>query len=166
MTTDRARWAEVAIDAAAHDDETSLLRAVEEEVRRHAAAAQGRLLAVRVVLAGTTRLHTRLMADPERLRDQVEAAAQRCADDVWLERLRIDTATPRPAPARNRIGQSPISPAMLDGCEADADLRARVADLIAAVTARLPGGMAGEGGGGARCRIDSRRSARAYARPH
>ena len=42
VVTDSARWAEVFVDATPHDDETSLLRAVEAEVRPHAAAAAGR----------------------------------------------------------------------------------------------------------------------------
>ena len=41
VVTDYARWAEVVVDATPHSDETSLLRAVEAEVRPHAEAAAG-----------------------------------------------------------------------------------------------------------------------------
>ena len=54
VVTDCARWAEVYVDASPHEDQTALLRAVETELRPHAAAAAGRLLAVRVVLTGAT----------------------------------------------------------------------------------------------------------------
>ena len=116
--TDAARWAEVVVDATPHSDETSLLRAVEAEVRPHAEAAEGRLLAVRVVLTGATALHARFIADRERLRDEVEAAAQRCADDVWLERLRIDTAEPQRPPRDAALAEIDLA-AALEECVAD-----------------------------------------------
>lgn len=141
VVTDYARWAEVLVDASPHNDETGLLRAVEAELQPHAAAAGGRLLAVRVVLTGATRLHLRLVANREHLRDEVEAAAQRCAADVWLERLRIDTTEPQRSARDAALGEIDLA-AALQNCEAEAALRARVADLVRTVKDKLPGGMA------------------------
>jgi exonuclease SbcD len=141
VVTDGARWAEVVVDTSAHDDETTLLRAVETELRPHAAAAAGRLLAVRVVLTGATRLHPRFIADRDRLRDEVEAAAQRCGEDIWLERLRIDTTEPQ-RPLHDAALTEIDLAAALQKCEEDAGLRARVADLVRTVRDKLPGGMA------------------------
>jgi DNA repair protein SbcD/Mre11 len=141
VVTDGARWAEVFVDASPHDDETTLLRAVETELRPHAAAAAGRLLAVRVVLTGATRLHPRFIADRDRLRDEVEAAAQRCGEDIWLERLRIDTTEPQRAEVGAALAEIDLA-AALQQCEEDAALRARVADLVRTVRDKLPGGMA------------------------
>jgi DNA repair exonuclease SbcCD nuclease subunit len=141
VVTDCARWAEVFVDASPHDDETTLLRAVEAQLRPHAAAAAGRLLAVRVILTGATRLHPRFVADRDRLRDEVEAAAQRCGEDIWLERLRIDTIEPqRPARAA-ALTEIDLAAALQKG-EEDPALRARVADLVRTVRDKLPGGMA------------------------
>jgi len=141
IVTDSARWAEIFVDAAPHSDETGLLRAVEAEVRAHAEAAEGRLLAVRVVLTGATPLHVRFIADRDRLRDEVEAAAQRCGEDVWLERLRIDTAEPQ-RPARDAALTEIDLAAALEKCEADIAVRARVTELVRTVKDKLPGGMA------------------------
>jgi DNA repair exonuclease SbcCD nuclease subunit len=141
LVTDCARCAEVAVDASPHNDQTGLLRAVETELRPHAAAAAGRLLAVRVVLTGATRLHSRFVADREHLRDEVEAAAQRCAPDIWLERLRIDTTEPRETARDAAIMEIDLAAALKDS-EADAALRMRVADLVKTVQDKLPGGMA------------------------
>jgi exonuclease SbcD len=141
VVTDCARWAEVFVDASPHDDETTLLRAVETELRPHAATAAGRLLAVRVVLTGATRLHPRFIADRDRLRDEVEAAAQRCGEDIWLERLRIDTTEPQRAAGGAPLAEIDLA-AALQKCEEDAALRARVADLVRTVRDKLPGGMA------------------------
>jgi DNA repair protein SbcD/Mre11 len=141
VVTDGARWAEVFVDVSPHDDETTLLRAVETELRPHAAAAGARLLAVRVVLTGATRLHPRFIADRDRLRDEVEAAAQRCGEDIWLERLRIDTTEPQ-RPGHDAALTEIDLAAALQKCEEDAALRARVADLVKTVRDKLPGGMA------------------------
>jgi DNA repair protein SbcD/Mre11 len=141
VVTDGARWAEVFVDVSPHDDETTLLRAVETELRPHAAAAGARLLAVRVVLTGATRLHPRFIADRDRLRDEVEAAAQRCGEDIWLERLRIDTTEPQ-RPARDAALTEIDLAAALQKFEEDSALRARVADLVKTVRDKLPGGMA------------------------
>jgi DNA repair protein SbcD/Mre11 len=151
VLTDHARWAEVEVDAAPHDDEPSLLRAVEAKVRPYAEAAEGRLLAVRVTLTGTTPLQARFLADPE-LRDKVEAAAQWCGDDVWLERLRIETAEARERAADAALAELDLA-ALLKECEADPDLRSRLAREIGVVAARFPGPMAGEVAG--RLDIDS-----------
>jgi DNA repair protein SbcD/Mre11 len=145
VVTDTARWAEVLVDAAPHSDETSLLRAVEAEVRAHAEAAEGRLLAVRIVLTGATPLHARLIADRDRLRDEAEAAAQRSADDIWLERLRIDTVEPQ-RPARAAALAEIDLAAALEKCEADGAVRARVTELVRMVRDKLPGGMAEDPG--------------------
>src|SRR5277367_6325163 len=141
LVTDTARWAEVIVDAAPHSDETGLLRAIEAEVRVHAEGAEGRLLAVRIVLTGATTLHARFIADRDRLRDEVEAAAQRCADDVWLERLRIDTVEPQRPPRDAALAEIDLA-AALEKCEADIAVRARVTELVRTVTDKLPGGMA------------------------
>jgi DNA repair exonuclease SbcCD nuclease subunit len=139
VTTDRARWAEVVVDGAAHHDEPALLGAVEAAVRPHAEGAEGRLLAVRVTLVGTARLHARWLADAD-LRDKVEAAAQRCAEDVWLERLRISASEPRREPGGAALAHLDLA-ASLDVCAADPDLCAHVAEAIGTVKAKLPGGM-------------------------
>ena len=142
VMTDSARWAEVFVDATPHGDESGLLRAIEAAVRAHADAAQGRLLAVRVVLTGATALHARFVSDRDRLRDEVEAAAQRCGDDIWLERLRIDTAAPRRSPAVDDALAEIDLAAALEKSEADAAVRTRVTELLKVVRDRLPGGMA------------------------
>ncbi len=141
VVTDTARWAEVFVDATPHDDETSLLRAVETELRPHVATAAGRLLAVRVILTGPTKLHARFVADRDRLRDEVEAAAQRCGEDVWLERLRIDTTEPQRVSGGAALAEIDLA-AALQKCGADPALRGRVADLVRMVKEKLPGGMA------------------------
>ncbi len=96
------------------------------------------MLAVRVSFAGAAPLHARLLADPD-LRDKAEAAAQRCGDEVWLERLRIATT----APARRGDGAALAGLDLAAALGASADepaSRAAVEALIATIRAKLPGG--------------------------
>ena len=141
VVADHARWAEVVIDAAPLDDEPALLRAIETGVRPHAEAAQGRLLAVRVTLTGASPLHARLLADAE-LRDKTEASAQRCGDEVWLERLRVVTTSQRRSGGRLPAGLDLA--ASLEESAGEPARRAAIEALIATVRARLPGGLADE----------------------
>jgi DNA repair exonuclease SbcCD nuclease subunit len=142
VLTDRARWAEVVVNVARCDDEPDLLRAIEAEVRPHVEASEGRMLAVRVTLIGSTPLHARLLADAD-LRDKTEAAAQRCGDDVWLERVRLATCAHRRAPAAAPAGLDLA--AALEDSAADPASRAEIEALIGSVRARLPGGLADAG---------------------
>ena len=142
VLTDRARWAEVVVDVEPYDDEPGVLRAIEAQVRPHVEASEGRMLAVRVTLIGSTPLHARLLADAD-LRDKTEAAAQRCGDDVWLERVRLATCAHRRAPAAAPAGLD-LAAALQDSA-ADPASRAEIEALIGIVRARLPGGLADAG---------------------
>jgi DNA repair protein SbcD/Mre11 len=139
VLTDHARWAEVVINAGEHGDEQGLLDAVEAGVRPHAERAEGRLLAVRVTLAGAARLNARWLADAD-LRDKVEAAAQRCSEDVWLERLRVATSQPCRDSCGAALAELDLA-ASLDACAAAPDFRALLMEAIGTVKAKLPGGM-------------------------
>lgn len=140
LVFDRARFAhlDVPIDRD-HEDEASVLSAVTDALRPHVEEAEGRPLAVRVTLRGETPLHAALAGDPERLAAEVQAAAHRLHEDVWLEALKIRTVRPaRPAPA----GDGLIDPAaLLAELDHDPALRRRAAEMIAEIAKRLPGGM-------------------------
>lgn len=140
LVLDRARFAhlDVALDYD-HEDEASVLSAVAAALRPQIAEAEGRPLAVRVTLRGETPLHGALAGDPERLAAEIQAAAHRLHEDVWLEALKIRTVRPaRPAPA----GDGLIDPAaLLAELDHDPQLRRRAAEMIAEIAKRLPGGM-------------------------
>ena len=91
IITDHARWAEVVVDASAHDDKDALLRAVAEAFRPVASEAEGKLVAARLRLTGATALHRTLIADHGGFAVDALAAAQQSAEDIWIEKLRIDT---------------------------------------------------------------------------
>jgi hypothetical protein len=135
---DRARWTSLTVDLSGTENEPDALRAISNAFRDAAAEADGRLLAARVKVIGRTSLHRRLKADASRFADDVQAVAHHVHEDLWIELLRIDTVDTTDA-----VGASSLDPAaLLEGLEHDADMRRQAADVIATVTAKLPGGIA------------------------
>jgi exonuclease SbcD len=141
LLLDQARWARVDVDMSGIDDENAALRRIEEMIRPIAKQAEGRLLAVRVRLKGTTSLHRRLNADPRQLADEVQAAAHRCHEDIWLERLRIETSDlDMPSAADSAPWSLDLSGA-LSNIEHDPETRSAAAELISGIVGKLPGGI-------------------------
>ena len=91
VITDQARWAEVVLDASGHEDRDALLRAVSQAFRPVAGEAAGRLVAARLRLTGATALHRSMLADHNGFAVDALAAAQQNAEDIWIEKLRLDT---------------------------------------------------------------------------
>jgi DNA repair exonuclease SbcCD nuclease subunit len=145
LIIDQARWARATIDLADVTDEELALRRIEDALAEEAGAAEGRLLAVRVELVGATPLHRRLTAEPQWLRDEVQAAAHRCHEDIWIEA--VVTRTGEPQERRDQGSElGLLDPgALLAGLEREEEIRAEAKALIETIAAKLPAG-AEEGG--------------------
>lgn len=141
MIVDRARWAVVLVNLDGISEEMAALRKIEDEIRPAAEQAESRLLALRVRLEGTTPLHRLLKSDPRRFSDEVQAAAHRCNEDIWLESLRIETQEPHAAASSDDVVASIDLAATLDGLQHDSDVRMSASALIAEITSKLPGGI-------------------------
>lgn len=135
LIVDRARFCEIALDAAAHDDMTSLLRALEARAGDEVLLAGGRPLALRVRIIGASPLHAEFAADPARWRDEIEAAAQRAQEDIAIERLVLETEAPV---AAKRLDQEFDFAGLLDACLADPTLREAALAALANVEAKIP----------------------------
>ena len=147
LILDRARWAAVSVDLDGAEDETAMLRMIEDAIRPAAEDAAGRLLAVRVLLEGRTLLHGRLNANPGSFADEVQAAAHRCHEGVWLERLRIETEEVKAPPSNHDHSAASLDlGALLESLKQDANLRASATELTRNIAGKLPGGIvSGEG---------------------
>jgi len=143
VIVDTARWAEVSVDLDGVDEETDMLKYITDAIRPVAQEAEGRLLALRVRLQGQTSLHRRLKADPRTYADEVQAAAHRCQEDVWLERLQIDTkeAGIPTAAGHGLLDASLDLGATLAGLEHDPNVHAKAAEIVASIADRLPVGI-------------------------
>ena len=91
IVVDRARWADVVVDCTGLDTEASILSAVEGSLDASVRAAEGRAMAVRISLSGPTALHDAINADPHHWQTEVQGAAHRLHEDVWLEKLQLQT---------------------------------------------------------------------------
>src|SRR5690348_16371804 len=115
---DVVRWSRlsVPVDDCSHPAEVSdrVRQSIEQAV---ATEADGRLLACRIELTGTSNIHGELLASAEGLMAEAQAAALGIGDDVaWIERLLVS-----PQPRRNPLGAA-------DQLDALGNLRAMLAD--------------------------------------
>ena len=91
---DRIRWASVFVDVSVSADRPGLLDLVRDALAASAAAAEGRPVALRLTLSGTTALHPALVVARAALREDVEVVLALLQHDVWLEKLVLATAPP------------------------------------------------------------------------
>lgn len=87
---DVVRWARCEVDVTDAADLADVLDLVADALGRAAADAEGRLLASRVVIAGTTDLHGQLHVERERLVADVRSRAF-AAGGVWVEKVQVET---------------------------------------------------------------------------
>jgi DNA repair protein SbcD/Mre11 len=141
LIVNHARWAVVTVDLDGISEESAALRKIEDQIRPASQEAGGRLLALRVRLEGTAALHHYLKADPRRFSDEVQAVAHRCAEDVWLENLRIESSEEGGTVSLDDAISSLDLSATLMALQTDPDLRANAAALVNEITDRLPRGL-------------------------
>ena len=145
VIVDHARFEQIAIDLGGVGHEREAVAAVEAGLRPLAPAASGRLVAVRVRLTGETAVHDRLASDREGLTAEIQAAAHRIHEDIWLEKLKIETRRPSHGGVRLTGPSALIDPAtLLADLDRDPDFRARARAALAEITAKMPSGTEAE----------------------
>lgn len=135
---DSARFASIAITIEDIDTESAALTAITAEMAKVSASADGRLLALRLTLQGTTPLHRRLKADLNRIAEDVQALAHHHYEDIWIESLRVETTEPLATTANVDASQLLDLASLLGGLDHDPELLAAAADTIAQITSKLP----------------------------
>jgi DNA repair protein SbcD/Mre11 len=142
LALDRARFEQVTVDLAGAADIRAVLEAAEVALRPLAALAATRLILVRVHLTGVTQAHDTLSADRDAVTAEIQAAAHRMHEDIWLERLKIETHRPRASvePAGPAIDPA----ALLADLDRDPDFRARARAALAEIGGRMPATVAAE----------------------
>lgn len=94
LQLDAARWECPAVDIAGLRDEPALHEAVRAALAPIVGACEGRPLALRLRMIGATGLHARLVADRERLTEELQAVASALSDQVWIEKIVLETRAP------------------------------------------------------------------------
>jgi DNA repair exonuclease SbcCD nuclease subunit len=142
LVVDQARWALVEVDLSEAAEERAALDLIEAAIRPAAEAAEGRLLAIRVRLSGETALHGHLVAERDTFLEEVQAAAHRAHEDVWLEKVRFDTTPPA---RRERPDLGGLDPAaLLHQLDRDPDFQARARELVSGLLDKMPAGLDAE----------------------
>lgn len=89
---DVVRWNELKVDLTGIDEEAGALTRARDAMGKAVAAADGRLVAARIVLSGTTSLHGSLHRDGQRWHAEFLARAQDHGPEaLWIERIKIAT---------------------------------------------------------------------------
>jgi len=138
VIVDRVRWIELPVSVAGETNEATLVRRIEDAVRPLGVLATERLIVLRIVLAGETELHRRLVADREEISAAVEAACQRVHADIWLERVELRTTAPaRKLPTAPALASVDLG-ALLAEVAGDQELGDKARAEVAEIIARLP----------------------------
>ncbi len=96
---DVLRWALLRIEPGGCDGADPLLELVREHIEDERRGADGRPLAVRLMLEGTTPLHDLFHENPAHWHEELRALTATFGD-VWLEKVVVATRPPRLAPVR------------------------------------------------------------------
>jgi DNA repair protein SbcD/Mre11 len=94
LELDAARWETPLLDIAGASDTVALHNAVRAALAPLVRACEGRPLALRLRLTGATELHAHLVADKVRLTEELQAVASALSDQVYIERVILDTKAP------------------------------------------------------------------------
>ena len=141
VALDGARWAHVHVDVTDCPDEAAVLARIEAQLGAAHSQADGRPLAARLSLKGTTPLHGRLLATCEEMEEEARARGFAYAEDCWVEQIKIMTH----APARSRAlaGEADALDldALLRAAAAEPDYAATLAELTAQIADKLPRGL-------------------------
>ncbi|MBI5442903.1 MAG: DNA repair exonuclease [Deltaproteobacteria bacterium] len=96
---DVVRWSDCRVDLSRAENGERVLDSVREALERELREADGRLLAVRIRLAGATKAHRELSGRPERWRHEVRSlGADISPAGLWVEKIFFET---KPAEERS-----------------------------------------------------------------
>jgi predicted phosphodiesterase len=91
VSVDVVRWATLVVDVSGAETLEDLCPRVGQAIAEAVADADGRTLAVRLVLRGACAAHRALAGDPERLAAECASLALQSRGDVWIERVDVET---------------------------------------------------------------------------
>ncbi len=122
LSFDTVRWDQVQVDVSTAADEDAVLALARARLTDALGRAEGRLLAVRVVLTGATPACAALSRDPGAIREKLRAEALALAgpDGIWIEGIAISVTPPRARRPLPGLLASEIENLPLTGFGADA----------------------------------------------
>jgi exonuclease SbcD len=144
IPVDVVRWARIVVDvssASALDETCPLIgRALKAAVD----GADGRMLAIRLVLTGACPAHRALAGDPERLEAECSSLALQAQGDVWIERVDVETVAPETASTASEGFNDLVQ--LLHDVRTDPDERTVIRDALEQGLGKLPAGARSKSG--------------------
>lgn len=132
-------WQAVSLDLSAAEEEAQLLESLRRGLAEAMTGAEGRPVAVRLRLHGTTRLHDLIEGRPNRLLQTVlELAGEIASGDLWVEKIVNET---RPMASGQELPGDTITdffPMVDEVARGPAPLREALRDELASLRAKLP----------------------------
>ncbi|WP_299804648.1 DNA repair exonuclease [Tardiphaga sp.] len=138
LVFDGARWAHETVDVSGAENETDVIAGIGAALEALHGRSDGRPLAVRVTLSGTTPLHSHLVARREILQDEARAAGFRIAEDCWVEQLKLTTSAPQRAAAELSPADSLDVDDLLAAAAADPAFAEALAETMKSIIDKLP----------------------------
>ncbi|MCF8079871.1 MAG: DNA repair exonuclease [Desulfobacterales bacterium] len=131
---DVLRWARADVNAAGAEDPYRVVDLIRSELEKLLEKNDGIPLAVRVFVAGETKAHSDLLADPERWTTEIRSVAGEVGvNRIWVEKIRIETEPPlagRPLHKTGAIGELlELIEQLAEDPSARQELSAELADL-------------------------------------
>jgi exonuclease SbcD len=137
---DVVRWDHIAIEADANSDADAVCARFADGVAEMVSAADGRMLALRATVTGRGPANAQFRADPEHwISEFRNAATDSGGGDVWIEKVRFDTATPRDLDELAK-SDGPVGHLLryMDELSGDAELLAALAEELTTLEQKLP----------------------------
>ncbi len=136
---DVIRWTVEDVNLTGMEAREALLPAVRESIERAYAGCDGRALAMRLRVVGSTVLHAELAATAASVREEIETLAASIASDIWIEKVEVRTS-----PSAASTGADPTVAGRLrhavECLAADPWLAERLEARLAEIKLKLPAG--------------------------
>ncbi|MGH6846129.1 MAG: hypothetical protein ACREC0_01435 [Methylocella sp.] len=136
---DVVRWTVEDVNLTGMETWEVLLPAVRESIEQSFAGCDGRALAMRLRLVGSTLLHAELAATAASVREEIETLAADIASEIWIEKVEVRT---RPSAASADVDPT-VAGRLRQEVEclaADPWLAGRLEAMLAEIKIKLPAG--------------------------
>lgn len=139
---DTVRWLDEKLDVAKCEDSDAVLAEVRALLERSVDAAEGRALALRLHICGTTPLHEDLVRREAMLGQDIKTEASATSSQIWIEKIVLETCLfSRVEIDLTIAGRLQSIMGELSGSE---DFRKTAAGVVAEIRGRVPHGIADE----------------------
>ena len=138
LALDAARWAQAKVDVVSCRNEAEVVTRIEAAMRAEHERCEGRPVALRITLQGATTLTCRLVAERERLEEDLRAIGFRHAEDFWVESLKIETRSPTKSPSPLDEADALDVEALITGVAAEPEFLGALAELLASIDEKSP----------------------------